>query len=346
VIWLTWRQHRVALATGLAVLAVAALYVGVTASRIHSGYDALGLRDCPPPAGVSCTSQWNQFIPLYNSLSIGLVLIMVLPALVGAMWGAPLVAREIEQGTHRLAWTQSISRTRWLAVKVAVLLLATAAGLAVMTVLCRWWIEPFTATGTTAWLDTMVFDLVGVAPVAFGVAGVAIGVAAVTFTRRIIPAIAVTLVLFTGLRIVVDLYVRPHYMAPVTTSTPFETGPNVITEASVAGEPGWRLYDELMTADGRVLGTSGGAVDPRVMGEACAQVGAPIVGPPRANQPGSVVVQGPSRECVERLGLRLVTTYHPDDRYWRFQLTEAAIYLVLSAALLGASAWWIRHRLA
>ena len=29
----------------------------------------------------------------------------------------PLIAREFENGTHRLAWTQSVSRTRWLAVE-------------------------------------------------------------------------------------------------------------------------------------------------------------------------------------------------------------------------------------
>jgi len=39
------------------------------------------------------------------------------PALLGIFWGAPLIARELETGTCRLAWNQSVTRTRWLTVK-------------------------------------------------------------------------------------------------------------------------------------------------------------------------------------------------------------------------------------
>ena len=43
------------------------------------------------------------------------------PLLVGLFWGAPVLAREFERGTHRLAWTQSVPRRAWLVVKLGVL---------------------------------------------------------------------------------------------------------------------------------------------------------------------------------------------------------------------------------
>jgi len=45
-------------------------------------------------------------------------IILVVPALLGIFWGAPLVANELETGTYRLAWTQSVTRKRWLAAKL------------------------------------------------------------------------------------------------------------------------------------------------------------------------------------------------------------------------------------
>ena len=41
-----------------------------------------------------------------------------MPALIGAFWGAPLITREFEAGTFRLAWNQSVTRARWLAIKL------------------------------------------------------------------------------------------------------------------------------------------------------------------------------------------------------------------------------------
>jgi hypothetical protein len=39
---------------------------------------------------------------------------MGIPLLFGVFWGAPLLAREFEDGTHNLAWTQGVTRRRWL----------------------------------------------------------------------------------------------------------------------------------------------------------------------------------------------------------------------------------------
>src|SRR5215467_2497415 len=51
--------------------------------------------------------------------AVGFLVIMTLgvPLVLGILCGAPLVAHEFETGTNQFAWTQTITRRRWLAVK-------------------------------------------------------------------------------------------------------------------------------------------------------------------------------------------------------------------------------------
>jgi hypothetical protein len=64
------------------------------------------------------------------------------PAVIGIFWGAPLIARELETGTFRLAWTQSITRTRWLAVKLALTGLVAMAVTEALGLMYGWWAAP------------------------------------------------------------------------------------------------------------------------------------------------------------------------------------------------------------
>src|SRR5206468_12843846 len=90
-----------------------------------------------------------------------------LPMLVGIFWGAPLIAREVEQGTQRLAWTQSVSRLRWMTTKLVLLLAATAAGALIFSVLFSWWFAPFARVNFGGGFTRMqpdVFDFQGIVP--------------------------------------------------------------------------------------------------------------------------------------------------------------------------------------
>ena len=107
-IWLTWRQFR-AQAAAVAAIAVAfALVLAATGPRLADL--ATTYRD------VFDHITANDRHLFYA----GIVVIAVAPVIIGVFWGAPLVARELEAGTHRLAWTQSVTRTRWLAIKLGV----------------------------------------------------------------------------------------------------------------------------------------------------------------------------------------------------------------------------------
>src|SRR6266487_912890 len=125
-IWLTWRQHRrQALFTRIGLAVLAALMIPTGRVMRHT-FAKFGLPDCvrklghaelAPHIGETCNTAFNQFNSQYRTLGTAGVLFLVLPLLVGLFWGAPLVAREIEHGTHRLVWTQGVSRQHWALVK-------------------------------------------------------------------------------------------------------------------------------------------------------------------------------------------------------------------------------------
>ena len=144
---------------------------------------------------------------------------LVLPALIGLFWGAPLLTRELEAGTHRLVWNQSVTRTRWLAVKLALTGLAamTAAGLGSLAV--SWWSSPIDKTAANVpQMGPVVFAARGIVPIAYAAFAFALGVTVGMLVRRTLPAMAITLAVFVAVQFAMPLLVRPH-LVPPTRST-------------------------------------------------------------------------------------------------------------------------------
>lgn len=73
----------------------------------------------------------------------------------------PLLAREFEDGTHDLAWTQGVTRIRWLSHTVTWPLAAAGWG-AALTALVSWWRGPQNAAGAPVRLATFSFDIQGI----------------------------------------------------------------------------------------------------------------------------------------------------------------------------------------
>src|SRR5580700_4142967 len=119
-IWLTWRQFRVPTLVAAAALAAVAIVLAVTNSH-------------PAPVTNDGFLAHDHLLKFLSTALVGV------PAIIGAFWGAPLMARELETGTWRLAWTQSITRTRWLAVKVALVGLASVAVTGLLTLMLTAW---------------------------------------------------------------------------------------------------------------------------------------------------------------------------------------------------------------
>ncbi|MEA5360213.1 ABC transporter permease subunit [Amycolatopsis sp., V23-08] len=170
-IWLTWRQHRRQALFTLVTLGVLALIVVPTGLAMHTKYDSSGLAACQAALGKApmitqteavsnCASLAHQFEQQFGNLVYVAVLFVILPVLVGVFFGAPLVSREVEQGTHRLVWTQGVSRAHWALVKFG-LIGAITAVLAVGYALgVSWWFGPLVST--TSRLGYFAFDVQGV----------------------------------------------------------------------------------------------------------------------------------------------------------------------------------------
>ena len=196
--WLVWRQHRVQYCVGAALLAAFAVLIVITGAQVAHQYQAA---QAACAAGQGCRHLGGLFL---GSHAVGFLIISTLgaPALVGLFWGAPLVAAEAEAGTTQFAWMQSVTRRRWLAVKIGWMLLAAAVWGGVISALVTWWSSPDNAEQLDAFNPGR-FDIMGLVPVAYSVFAVALGIAAGAVTRRVLPAMAITLAGFIAVRAVV-----------------------------------------------------------------------------------------------------------------------------------------------
>ncbi len=305
-IWLTWRQHRrQALATVLGLAALAAFLVPTGLSMRHA-FTRLGLAGC---LATGCGDRADRFTTSYGSLALVSVLLLVVPLLIGLFWGAPVIAREVEQGTHRMIWTQGISRRRWALTKAGLLGAAVTGFALVYGLGVAWWYGPLGQVDLRETRFTAVFfDLQGVAPVGYTLFAVALGLFAGTVLPRVLPAMALTLAGFAGVRVAVALFARPHYMTPLTENQGVAAG-----RGDLAGA--WVLAKSVHQADGTFV-TSGTVRCPSPA--ACA--------------------------ADTQLGLRPGAYNHqvfqPAGRFWTFQWIELGIFVALAALLL-----WLTIRL-
>ena len=213
----------------MAVLLVAlAVCFWVAGLRLHHAYAAAIA--CHPASSLACNDLVNKFNGMYGFLANGFIL-QVVPALIGAFVGAPVLARELESGTFRFAWTQGFGRWRWTLAKVVGLGVAVTAATGAISVLFSWYYQPYFPAGSQALYVSKelpiaasspfapgLFDLRGVTFAAWTLAAFAIGVLAGVLIRRVVPAIVATLVVYTGLAFAVGGFLRQHYVAPLVTS--------------------------------------------------------------------------------------------------------------------------------
>lgn len=214
--WLIWRQHRQQAFFGLATFALISLVLVLTGSHMHTVFRSSGLGHClATRSHADCGDLEGAFESRYATLRQLVPFFMVLPALLGIFWGAPLIAREVEQGTHLFAWTQGVTRLRWLGSKLFALLALTLLLTTAYALLISWWLTPLDrSTGDRFQLG--IFDQQGIVPVAYALFALALGIAAGAVLKKTMPAMAATLVGFVGLRLIVAGIARRHFVSPVT----------------------------------------------------------------------------------------------------------------------------------
>jgi hypothetical protein len=212
--WVTWRHHRIALGGVAGLLGALAVWLLVVGLQVHHAYDAASA--CRPAASTACSERILNFRATGGILKGGFVLQPV-PALIGAFVGVPVLAREIETGTFRYAWTQGFGQRRWTLAKLVLLGVAVAALAGAFSVLVSWYYQPYLAPGTLydpkSGLAHWLFDLRGIAFVAWTVVAFAVGAWAGMLVRRVVPAIVATLAGYTVIALVVGDGLRTDYQS-------------------------------------------------------------------------------------------------------------------------------------
>jgi hypothetical protein len=318
--WVTWRQHRAALAGVAALLGAWAVYLWLTGLQVHHAYAAVTA--CRPASSIACGEIISGFNLTYGDPALtAAVLLQVVPALIGAFAGAPVLARELETGTFRYAWTQGFRRWRWTLAKLVPLAIAVAAAAGVFSVLFSWFFQPFFADGNQTPFTPELFGLRGVAFAAWTLAAFAIGALAGMLIRRVVPAIAATLAAYAGLALAAGLYLRQHYAVPLLTSN-----------LNVPGSA-W-IMSQWWTKGGRFAFTNWQDAPAGLIQRLCPR---PTAG---------MGVPGALEQCLAQHGYTQWTSYQPGSRFWPFQWIEGGWLLALSLLLIAATVWLVRRRAA
>jgi ABC-2 family transporter protein len=325
--WVTWRQHRVALAGVAALLGALAVWLWLAGLQLHHAYAAATA--CHPASSPACADLITSFNGMDGFLANGSVL-QAVPALIGAFAGAPVLAREMETGTFRYAWTQGFGRWRWTLAKLVPLAVVVAAAAGALSVLFSWYYQPYFATGNqalslTEWspLAAGLFDLRGVAFAAWTLAAFAIGALAGMLIRRVVPAMAATLAAYAGLAFAAGLYLRQHYLTPLVTRNLFNPPGSAF------------IVSQWWTKGGKFAFAGRPPID--LLEQFCPPSAVGGVGSGKPS-PGTLW------QCFSQHGYTQWTSYQPASRFWPFQWIEGGWLLALSALLIAATIWLVRRR--
>jgi hypothetical protein len=325
--WVVWRQHRNQAFFAAAALAAFAVIMLITGLQMASQYRS-DLTLCA--ASHSCDNLAGTLNLEAPWLSAVVTLTVVVPCLLGVFWGGPLVAREFETGTNQFAWMQSIPRSRWLAVTVGCVLLAAAFWGGAISGLVTWWSSPVNALQQQNFQAAQ-FDIQGIVPIGYAVFAVALGIAAGALLRRTLPAMAITLVGFTVVRLLISEDFRSHYLTAVTRTfgffhaPPQPTGSYWLVSSGLIGPRG-----PVPTPSGITLRIDGVGINPAALPDTCR----------------SLVFQHSRNifSCLAAHGYHAFISYQPASRYWAFQGIETGIFVLLAAALVAVAAIVVLRR--
>ena len=311
----SWRQFRTQAVIGAAGLVVLGIILIITGPHLVSVYDT-ALAQCRASGGASSDCN-NPVISTYSKLQVlADALVLIVPVVIGMFWGAPLIARELETGTFRLAWTQSVSRMRWLLVKLGLVGLASAVVGALLSLMVSWWFSPIDKVNQNRF-SASAFGLHGFVPAGYALFAFALGATTGLLFRRTLPAMAVTLVGFIVARFSVSYWIRPHFMTPVTKS--FGIDPNGALGFSAS--PGGSLHfmagppdipNALVVSDS-VVNNAGQSPSAAFLQKACPNLPG-LNGPP----PGVRGVQGKPRspQTGSRRSSSASTPFRPSTTRW------------------------------
>jgi ABC-2 family transporter protein len=356
------RQFRLQAAITFGALGVFAVAVWLSGLHIEHLYDSTVL-GCT--AKGDCDLATTNLLSTYGPAQAWLdAIILVLPAVLGVFWGAPLISREFETGTYRLVWTQSITRGHWLLAKIAIVGTASVAVTAVASVLVTWWFSPIDLVRMEPFV---MFDWRDVVPLGYAAFAFALGMTLGMLIRRTVPAMAATIAGFIVVRMGFVRWVRPNLLTPIKAAVPFVLpAGNAPVNLGAGAVPSndWVLSNLTINSAGKVIGSDGGfgpsgQID---IGPATGHLVLQGAGScPNISLPTPSQLQSPSGlhsghhqgvfssvnaaidQCAHQLGIRELVTYQPAIRYWPMQWIELTIFVAFALALCGFCLYWLRR---
>ncbi|MDO0934290.1 ABC transporter permease [Streptomyces sp. DG2A-72] len=263
-------------------------------------------RACQTP---QCAYDQDAIILYKDVYNYATIAVLAIPFLIAAWAGASLIGRELENGTDRLAWTQSVSPARWLAAKLAApaVLVTAGTGLLVLLHHLAWSTGEGKIDTAKPWHDSATFFAGGPVTVALALTGLLVGALAGLVLRRSLAALGAGAVAVAGLWFAV-WQALPHLWPTASRLSSLRDGPSL----------------EGMAVDYGLVTSSGD----RIADPGCG---------------GTIIPE--CRPVMERLdATAYYTDFHPASHYWPLQLTATAIVLVVAAAATLIAFRLVRHR--
>lgn len=338
--WFAFRQLRKQfLIFGILLAAFAVLLIPTGINYWHTYQHTLA--SCAQnPANPTCSDLPDN---LFTSSADGFIRIAAvlgtfgLPILVGMFLGSPLIAREYEEGTDQLAWTQSVSRRRWLTTK-----LFWALGFALiygilLSILVTWWARTLNSLEHYRFVQGH-FETQGLMPAIYTIFFTGVGFMTGAWFRKTMVGFALTFGVFVLCMTLFANWIRPHYMRPITVTA--KMGPGTLDDKIPTGA--WILRRDIVDQNGvvvRDIFPAAPAQCQKIIQQQQVRTGNGIVRVKPA--PGS---GDPIDVCLNAAGFHQIASYQPSYRYWDFQRIEAGIYLGLTALVTGATYWLVLRR--
>ena len=328
-------QARTQELLAVGALAIVAVVLAATGPGIVHLYDTTVVT-----CGVHhvCATATSSFTGTDGPLQVIVdFLVLVVPALIGMFWGAPTVAREFESGTFRLAWTQGVTRTRWIATKFGLGVAASMLAAGLVSLMATWWSSLFDRVSPEIF-NPLIYASRALVPVGYAAFAFALGFTAGAILRRVLPAVLVALAGYVGVRAIVQELIRPHLFAPLHRAFAITAVPlagfdlnsgtaRVMTTTKGVMPSAWVLSNQ-------VMGPAGRAPSSAFLIHSCEFNATTGAFNPKA--------------CVAHLvaaRFHELVSFIPTSRYWPMQWYETAIFVALTFLIGVACTLWIRHHI-
>jgi ABC-type transport system involved in multi-copper enzyme maturation permease subunit len=246
-IWLSWRQHRIAIFGALAGLVLMCAVLAVMGMETAAYRSNQTQASVPSALGQNLQSIWNTLW----------MLLLLVPLFAGLFLGAPLIAQDLEAGTNRLVWTQGLTRLRWLAWKLVPALAGVAVAAGALAAVAQVSISTQWGGDQPSWGGMFgqwnYFDQSALVLPTYIVFAVALGLFIGALIGRTLLAMVMTGIAYAAIRAAVATFLRPNYMPAINTHPPEPPGawtvawtspnqPGVLVPTSILYQPADRFW--------------------------------------------------------------------------------------------------------